>query len=170
MKRLGIIMLLVLCGCSVCIAQKTKVKAASGETAPDSSKANGAGKAAIRGGALMNASRDSLRGKGSLAPKDVVDTFGVKKPVGKSYLHEPEIVKAEVRLKDMQEQILEAEKQLEIAKTEKHFTPEQIAKAQESLNAQKTRVAAVEAKVRKLRKDWEAVTGVVPKEGDTTPK
>ncbi len=181
MRRLGIISLLVLGLAGMAFGQKSKIKEGvpatsdSLQSVPDSLQAQeAAGKAAIRGGLLMNASRDSLRAAAMAAPSDVVDTFGVDKVAdGKSYLHATEIDKAHNRIKDIREQLEDAENQLELAKAEKRFSLAEITAAQEKLDAQKARLKLAEDKLVAIRDDWEAVTGInirsEPEKPDSSP-
>ncbi len=177
MKHISLIFTLSLLVTGIAFGQKVKIKEGVAPANPDSVVA-GQGKAALRGAALMNASRDSLRSGDLSAPIAVVDTFGEQgvDPHRRVYLKRSEIISAEDRLKTARIQLEEAEAQLERSKTDPRFKPAEIEAATAQLQDQKTRLSATEAKMAALRKDWELETGTpisgtkdAPKSG-TTPK
>lgn len=160
MKQLTLIFTFTLLALSFSFGQKVKIKEGAVPANPDSVAA-GQGKAALRGAALMNASRDSLRSGDLSAPIAVVDTFGEQGvvPHRRVYLKRSEVVSAEDRLKTARTQLEEAEAQLELSKTDERFAAVDVEAATARLQDQKIRLAATEAKMSAIRKEWELGTG-----------
>lgn len=176
MKHVAVILALIALGWGYSFAQKGKIKGDAPPQNPDSVAAAGAGKAAIRGNALMQEARDSLRASDVTRPTDVVDTFGVEEVVierPRYFLSKSDLVNAYYRIAESKAQLEDAQIQLQAAQAEKRFSVEKIEQAQKRLDMQKQQLAATEEKYKALCKDWEAMTGLtvmdVPTDEATQP-
>ncbi len=155
MKYYTLILLFALLGTGLAFAQKSKIKGEASTTAP-----SGAGKAAVRAGALMQASRDSLRSSDLQPSAAIVDTFHNEDALywGKSYLKKSEIVAAEKRIKEDRALYELSEKQYVRSQSDPRFTEAQLLASKGKLDDHKAHLDAAEAKIKAIRKDWEAVT------------
>jgi hypothetical protein len=154
MKYATLILLIALLGAGAMFAQKSNVKGDAAATDPA-----GAGKAAVRAGALMQASRDSLRSSDLQPSTTIVDTFFNDDVLywGKSYLKKSEIVAVEKRLKEDRALYALSEQQYLLAQKDPRFTAAQLQTSKGKLDDHKAHLEAAEAKIKAIRKDWEAV-------------
>jgi hypothetical protein len=158
MKHFTIILLLSILGTTLALGQKSKIKGDSATVKTDSVSI---GKAAIRGAQLMQASRDSLKGADLQPPSDIVDTFGIQvaHPGRKTYLYRADIQAADKRLANAKAVLEEAEFDLEFAKTDPKFTPNEVQDAETKLKLLQEYLDGLESKLTALKYDWEETTG-----------
>lgn len=139
--------------------QKGKIKQEAVQG--DSAKAN-VGKAAIRGGTLMQASRDSLRAASLEPPRVVVDTFETDSNAysQRSFLSVKQLDAADLRLQENRTALADAAKQLATTEAKERYSEKELADAKARLEQQEKRLDVLQARLDAIRSDWEASKGL----------